>query len=384
MFLKIAVSHRVSTRSSPTTSHSNTQSPPHTRLRTRQVSQTYPVTPPSFKGKNKARSKQVEFSNDVNVHPSRSSKGKEPSTTFSSESDLTELEDLERSLISNPSPRRLRSKDRDLSRRKSQEGGEGPSRQSGRTQEEGHTSDEIESRPLRRTPKRKAKAKIGSLKESDTEAEHDNEEGPGETDEEEEVDELVSHTSASPTPEPKKRRPVQVKRSGRRSLPTGEDENEGDDEEEEEVEASEDGDVDEEREDEEESVEQDADEDDEATIAVEPRRLRNGKIVGEDDEAQMEVDEDIEEEEEDGEASESVESVQGDETGEEDAAAAEDHEVMDDDDGGFIFPMRCLYSHKVQWISRWRLRKHLFGFDGTIWSVCANSVTWSQLVPSRN
>ena len=362
MFLTIAVSHRVSTRSSPTTSHSNTQSPPHTRLRTRQVSQTHPVTPISTKGKSKARSKQVEFSNDVDVHKSRSSKGKEPSTTFDSESDLTELEDLERSLLSNPSPRRLRSKDRDPDRRKSQENGEGGTRkQSMHIQEEGHTSDEIESRPLRRTPKRKAKAKIGSLKESDTEAEHDNEEGLGETDEEDEVDELVSHTSASPSPESKKKRPAQTKRSGRRSLPTGEDENEGDDEEEEDIEASEDGEGDEDQEDEEGSVEQDVDEDDEATIAVEPRRLRNGKIVGEDDEVHMEVDGDAEEEEEDGEASESVESVQGDETGEEDVAAADDNEVMDDDDGTVAF-LSCVVTfglHKVQWISQWQLRKPL-------------------------
>ena len=294
----------------------------------------------------------MEFSDAVQIHvrsPSkRSAKGKDPE-----ESDLTELEDLEKTLRGQPSPRRLRSKDRELEKSKGKERVDPDAtpiaNSKRRKQVKSADIEQVDGNEMRVIPMRKAKGKIANLKESDTEQdeteeEHDelvdddnveaniDEEGQ----EEEEVDELVSSASMTPPPESRGRRtPLRRRLRPRRiqnKVAYEEDaENEGDDEEEDENE--EDEEEDEELEDQgEEAGEQDdgaeeeaGDEDDEATIAVEPRKLRNGKIVGEED-IEMGIDEDIGEEDE--------EDEEGDEAEEETAEEVADAGSIDIDAEG--------------------------------------------------
>ncbi|KAJ3517394.1 hypothetical protein NLJ89_g517 [Agrocybe chaxingu] len=343
---------KVSTRSSSTNSATGSlvyHSPPVTRLRTRNASGSLPSTSTptstSSRSKGKGKAKQVEFSNDVEVHvqtPSkRNSKGKQVERPVESESDLTELESERETDIGEPSPRRLRSKDREcatVAKGKWKQDPEAtPIASSKRRktvkkvevmedEEEAHV-ESIE-HPTRQTPMRKAKKRIGNLKESDSEeGQEEEDEGLGEEceeaaddgegeDDEEEVDELVSSASITPPPESHGRRTttrrrLRPRRTRTKTLPTGDDANEGDDEEEVEE--------DEQQEDED-GAEQE--EDDEATIAVEPRRLRNGKIVGEEEvvdeedeeeqDAEMEVDEEsIGEEDEEDEAEEEAEEAEG-------------------------------------------------------------------------
>uniref|UniRef100_A0A8H7Y536 Protein kinase domain-containing protein n=1 Tax=Psilocybe cubensis TaxID=181762 RepID=A0A8H7Y536_PSICU len=376
-------------RSSPatsTTTSSLKSSPPATRLRSRNVSVSAnsSVPEPTSRGKGKGKAKQVEFSNEVEIHESSlklGSRGKEVQTLVDSESDLTELEEEEeeevegrREPVGIPSPRRLRSKDRETERSVAKQV-EDPdvtpiarSKQQRRIRGVSHdrTMDNAESstnRNRRVTPMRKAKRKVGNLKESDPEdrdeekeADEVQEEGEEEEEEEEEdlqpgnneddddeageedeVDELISSASITPPPEshgrrtPLRRR-LRPRKSRNRVAPTVDEENEGDDEEEAEGEEGEEGnDGEEDEEDDVEGNQQSIadDGDDEVTIAVEPRKLRNGKIVGEED-TEMDVDEEsVADQDEDGEVEDEVDdaaSIDVDAEGETD-----EDETMEDD-----------------------------------------------------
>ncbi|KAF9000925.1 hypothetical protein BDZ89DRAFT_1082154 [Hymenopellis radicata] len=279
-------------------------SPPATRTRSRKVSAevvncgsiSTPIA--NLRKTAKGKGKQVEFDDQVQPKtPSTRTRGRSaPSVEMEEESDLTELEDLEQNMRQQPSPRRLRSKDR--------------AREPG-----------IEELPERRiTPMRKAKGRVVSLKESDTDELMDEEEEEGSDEEEvEEVDELITTATPSPVSSRVDRTPM------RRRLRSGQKDSEqasasdGDDEQEDEQDEAGDDEAD--------------DEDDEATIAVEPRRLRNGKIVGEDDDAEMEViEEDVNEEEADDEGVD-VEEVDIDAEGDtEEEEQEEDEQTIEDDE----------------------------------------------------
>ncbi|KAF9564423.1 hypothetical protein CPC08DRAFT_705375 [Agrocybe pediades] len=347
----VGTRRRVSTRSSPTSNgptSGSISSPPTTRLRSRNVSTAVPhataVNPTSSRSKGKGKTKQVEFSEALEVHlqsPSkRCSKGKDVERQLvGSESDLTELDDSDDEPLGEPSPRRLRSKDREQPKSKEKVDSEATpvasSKQPRKVSKASHaeTTEAFEAangRKLRVTPMRKAKKDIGSLKESEEEEEleHDELSESGKENEQsdegedaEEVDELVSGSSASlsPSPQPRVRQTPLKKRlrprRPRKSTPTADEENEGDDEDEEGADDKlEDVDEDAEEGDEVEDETQE-EEDDEVTIAVEPRKLRNGKIVGEGDE-EMEVDgESVNDEEEVEEAGEG-ETDEADDDGE--------------------------------------------------------------------
>ncbi|KAI0053849.1 hypothetical protein FA95DRAFT_1480179 [Auriscalpium vulgare] len=239
-----------SSRSSPTTSTASMSlpSPPATRLRSRKISEESIPGPSKVLQKSKGKAKQVEFSEDVQI----------ASLDEDVLSDLTELSESDQGTVTvSPSPRRLRS-------------GKGKSTKRSRHIEEGVS--------IRTPPKRKAKERIGSLRESEEDGEGD-ESADGE---EEEVDELVSATSPSPPSSSHARTPVNRRLRPRPvqtlTPPTDGDDADGDDEEEEEEgeeDAVEDG-ADEEEDDE------DEEEEDDVTL-VEPRKLRNGKVVGEED-----------------------------------------------------------------------------------------------------
>ncbi|KII89063.1 hypothetical protein PLICRDRAFT_40703 [Plicaturopsis crispa FD-325 SS-3] len=268
---------RNTSRSSPATSRTffTSPSPPATRLRSRKVSGETTKTNSartSSSSKGKGKSKQVEFSEDVVVHDG------------GEESDLTDLAELEEQMeMTTPSPRRLRSNGR---RRGVRDGEDAAAHDDADDGDGEETVDE----GRRVTPMRKAKGRIGSLKESDEEddraREEEEEDQLVEDVANEEVDELQSSPSPSPTRSIGHRTPVK-RRLRPRKLQTHTPPSDGDDEGEEE-----DG-----EEQAEESVDEDAEaEVDEATVVVTPRKLRNGKIVGDD-----EMEEDIGEEDEDGE-----------------------------------------------------------------------------------
>ncbi|KAG1756367.1 uncharacterized protein EDB91DRAFT_1092276 [Suillus paluster] len=245
-----------SSRSSPTPSSSNQlPSPPATRLRARKVSAE--VVVPRSSTRSKGKGKQVEFSEDVKIGES---------AALGEESELTDLTELEEKIASgSPSPRRLRSREK-----------------------RSEVSDEQDSD----TPKQRGRARRQTSKE---------EEAENGLEDEEEVDELIS--SPSPTPPPMRGRGTPVKRRLRsRRLQThtppsdggeGDDEEEADEEQVEEgVEAIEDcsGMDDEESELSELSEDsRDMDGDDDAYMderapllpTITPRKLRNGKVVGE-------------------------------------------------------------------------------------------------------
>ncbi|KAK7467398.1 hypothetical protein VKT23_004454 [Stygiomarasmius scandens] len=266
----------------------------------------------------KGKAKQVEF--DDTIHEGSASKSpskracRQRSVSQESESDLTELEELE-ARLGQPSPRRLRSKDKDR-----------PSSGSKPTT----SSEALDARRV--TPMRKAKGKIATLKEdtsdlSELTSSEDEREPTVAKDEdqadEDEVDELVSTTSASPPPDRTRRTPLRKRLRPRKGVherdpSDGDDEQEADEEEEEE-----------EGGDELEEDQEAKEEDDEDTIAVEPRRLRNGKIVGEEEDVDME--EDItEEDEEDAEEGEG-EEIEVDEDEDGDGEGEADEEVMEDE-----------------------------------------------------
>ncbi|KAF9484664.1 hypothetical protein BDN70DRAFT_797394 [Pholiota conissans] len=374
----VSTRRRTSTRASPSTSATTStapSSPPIIHLRSRTVSMTVPTastSPSNSRSKGKGKAKQVEFSDAVEVHvqspPQKVySKSTELEKILDSESDLTELEDSETELRGQPSPRRLRSKDRTVEKPKGKEKEDSDAtpvarskqRRKPKSVEEQLQGTELfegaTGRKLRVTPMRKAKGRMSNLKESDAdekeedellveEAEEEEEEVQPEDqvadnmEEEEEVDELVSSASITPPPpEPRGRRtPVRSRlrprRTRRKATPTIDEENEGDDEDEQEEEMVAGDDAEGEGEDDEgeeggETAEEV--EDDEATIAVEPRKLRNGKIVGEED-VEMDIDEesivDEVEGEEEGEGDEEEEAEVADE--------AEDNESIDIDADG--------------------------------------------------
>jgi hypothetical protein len=196
--------------------------------------------------------------------------------------------------IAMPSPRRLRSNGKEIRRVAVGKGRPGA----------GEHDAEAGELDRRITPMRKAKGKIRSLREesesveedegddvgdegTDEDAEEDEEEGR----EDEEVDELAS--SPSPTPPPVRGRRTPVKRRLRpRRVQTYTPPSDGDDEEEEEVQVQ--------VEDVEESVdgsETDVYEDaEEGPVSATPRKLRSGRIVGEEDIGEEAEDEEEEEE----------------------------------------------------------------------------------------
>ena len=240
--------------------------------------------------KAKGKAKQVEFSDDVQVQlasPLTSASEEEEGTAHSraraEESDLTDLSDLEADIqstprakgvsMTQPSPRRLRSK-----------GSKTPS-----------TSDSEAVPPIavevdrRVTPMRKAKGRIGNLREDsesvDEDAGGEQEESDELVDEEaaqdeEEVDELAS--SPSPSPSVRSSRSPVKKHLRPRRVQTHTPPSDGDDEEE--------HDMAEEVEEEVEGSEAGAD-DEAEDISVTPRKLRSGRIVGEEDVDEEDVDE---------------------------------------------------------------------------------------------
>ncbi|KAF5389955.1 hypothetical protein D9757_003564 [Collybiopsis confluens] len=250
----------------------------------------------------KGKSRQVEFDEPAQSSktPSKGSTAATPISILESESDLTDLEDLEAKIMAQPSPRRLRSKDKDKDKEKS------------RLASDVLSADTLDARRV--TPMRTAKKKIQTLKEDDTEEDE-------EADDEEEVDELVStpvQSSARRTPMRRRLRSLSSRNQENADPSDGDDES-GDQEE-----------VEEEGEEEDEVEEDEGEEDDEATIAVEPRKLRNGKIVGDED-VEMVDEEDEEEGNEEGEEEEQVDGVEEDDDDEAGSVEAEEDEEPDDE-----------------------------------------------------
>ncbi|KAF7322489.1 Protein kinase domain-containing protein [Mycena chlorophos] len=275
-------------------------------------------TTAAAKGRGKGKGKQVEFLplEEIEREKERQRELERAALAEESESDLTEL-DSEPTPTANPSPRRLRSKDKERDKL-------------GLGKGKGKENVALMLDMRRVTPARKAKR--GSLKEESEEEEEVEVQMQASEDEDEiEADALATPTrsrsrrSSHKTPIEQVERTPLVQRLRSRNRPSasmasasneagadGDDEQEEDDEEE--VEEQED----EEAVEEEDEVVEEGEEGDEATIAVEPRRLRNGKIVGDD----MEVEEDEEqEEEEDGE--------EADEEGEQEEEADADGEADD-------------------------------------------------------
>ena len=335
-------------------------SPPATRLRTRKASGEAEAGPSSsVTSKGKSKAKHVGFSESVEVNrlPSPLSEAEE--------SDLTDLTEVENSLQrAGPSPRRLRSKGSVSKLSASQER---------------RRPDDIPEANRRVTPARKAKGKIGSLHEStDEEAEEDQLDSDGREDE---VDELQDSPTPMATPKGKtapygRRTPVK-NRLRARHLQTHTPPSDGDDEDSEEegtVVAGEDGD---------DEVSEDGE--DEETVHEEPRKLRNGKIVG-DGEAEEEIGEEDEDEDEDEdeEGSADSESIASSvDEGDVDAEGESD-EAMEDDDGASLclFPTLSLAEPQLQSTSLSPQRRRSCVYAGTTWSGCARRVTSTPAVPN--
>ncbi|KAH7920137.1 hypothetical protein BV22DRAFT_1040182 [Leucogyrophana mollusca] len=258
------ITRSFSIRSSPTPSSSNPlPSPPATRLRSRKASTERTV---SRSSSHKGKGKQVEFSDDVQVCSSSA-----VIRGSGDESELTDLTELEEKIAAvTPSPRRLRSRDK--------------------TSDSSVKGKQVEVEDTDATPRRRVRGR-GTRQE---EAMDEEEDGNESRDDEEEVDELIS--SPSPTPPPLQGRRTPVKRRLRpRRLQTHtppSDGGEGDDEEEDELvedAAEEDGEGAEEDEGEESEESRDGDEDDvyegdeSGPVVTTPRKLRNGKVVGEEE-----------------------------------------------------------------------------------------------------
>jgi mitogen-activated protein kinase kinase kinase 13 len=221
-----------SLRSSPTTSTASgfLPSPPATRLRSRKVSGEDGSVASTLRPiRSRGKAKHVVFNEQVQV------------ANVETLSDLTDLSDAEPcSPPINPSPRRLRS-------------------QGGKT--------------VQTPPKRESKKKISNS-------------GQDDDDVDDEVDELDSSRDVTPPPVIPDRTPVKRRLRPRQTQThTPPDESDdGDDEEEEEVEEEGDEGVTEDAVSVDIAEEEDGDdaEEDDATL-VEPRKLRNGKIVGEEE-----------------------------------------------------------------------------------------------------
>ncbi|KAG5221160.1 transporter [Salix suchowensis] len=222
------------------------RSPPATRTRSRKVSApTHPITPVSStssrsstrNSKGKGKAKQVEFCDEMSRElrtPAKTKKRERSADSESSrreeldfgESDLTDLDDqCDEVRAVEPSPRRLRSKDRLPSY-----GAESAPVKSSRARSKAYSQG---SNPGRRiTPMRKAKGKAQCHREdvdedSDEEEEEavevdddqmddDAEEAGVESDEEAEVDQLVSSASVTPPPPTGRRTPVKRRLRPRR------------------------------------------------------------------------------------------------------------------------------------------------------------------------
>ena len=256
----------------------------------------------------RGKTKPVEFSEGIKSLSKRAKSKRlmgerenERAKLKEDESDLTDLDELEASL-QKASSRRPRGRSRCIQ------------------------ADEFGAIQPRRLPMRKAKGRMKGLKEEDEGLDVREEDGLSDEGinedivEEEEVDELISST---PTPSPSRgrRTPLRTRlRPRRRPVPPSSD---GDDEGsnvEEAAEETEEDDV--------ESIEgsEDGGGVDE-TIALEPRKLRNGKIV-----VDVHMEEDNEEEGEEAEEECEEAEQEGEEEGTEDGADGGDEEEEDQSD----------------------------------------------------
>lgn len=301
--------------------HTGLPSPPATRLRSRKLSGETAVAPSSsghYKGKGK--SKQVEF--DDIVQTSAAPTG---TTAVEDESDLTDLTEVEDRIkqsqnLTTPSPRRLRSNG----------------------SKEQHTESSETNRRI--TPMRKAKGRTGSLKEDETDQEQEEEEDElaSEQDVEEDVDELVATPSPLTTPIANKhgRRTPVKKRLRSRRLQTHTPPSDGDDEGSEDAEESVNGEEHANEGDDELSVaEEDAVEEDLTPVSPTPKKLRNGKIVGDEDIEQDigeedDDDEDDEDEDDDSELEAVDDASDLDVDADGDSEQGEELDEQMDDDGG--------------------------------------------------
>ncbi|KAI1783995.1 hypothetical protein LXA43DRAFT_1101882 [Ganoderma leucocontextum] len=306
-------SNASSSRSSPASSTMSSMlpSPPATRLRTRKASGEMDLPPSSSAtNKGKSKAKHVGFSDEVEIT-------RLPSPPEPEESDLTDLTEVENSINKlKPSPRRLRSKG-----------------SVSRLPHDKSRPDDAHETARRITPMRKAKGKVGNLNESTDEEEVEEDELVSDAQEDEEVDELQDLPSPNATPKPKaapmgRRTPVR-NRLRTRHLQTHTPPSDGDDEGSDggTVVAGEEGD----------DEGSDDEDPEEETEPAEPRRLRNGKIVA-DEEVEEDIGEEDEEDEEAEEQDEEDEEVDDSESiastvdgGDADAEGEED-EAMDDDD----------------------------------------------------
>ncbi|KAJ7172240.1 hypothetical protein C8R46DRAFT_141603 [Mycena filopes] len=304
----------------------------------------------------KGKGKQVEF---IGAEQEKERARERERRMLADESDLTELDeedgdDDDDALATpgpgDPSPRRLRSKDKERDRLN----GLG---MNGKGKENVGLKLTTNGDSRRVTPARRAKQSSSSCgpEEVDVDVDEEEEEEVGVEaqleDDDEEEDQLATpkrnrhprwgqqKRTLSPLEEMAQRTPLarrlrpRTRRSGDVQPPSSEVDGDGDDEQEDDDDDDEEGTVD--AGEEEEGVEEEEEEDDEEeqTIAVEPRKLRNGKIVGD----EMEMDEDAEEEVEveldeelDEEAEEDVEVDAEGETDED--PEAEEDEPMEEDD----------------------------------------------------
>ncbi|KAG6860583.1 hypothetical protein C0995_009632 [Termitomyces sp. Mi166 len=344
-------SRRRSSNRSPhaISTHVSISSPPATRLRSRKASTSFSnsISTPIKSTRAKGKAKQVEFNNDLATKIlSKRSREKEQKheeqTSFTDEeSDLTSLEELEAS-ISAPSPRRLRSKDRDRDQANARlKSGKKTQRHVTRGKAAASKSEEDEEEDMNDAEEDEL---IG-----DEEADEDQD-----TNEEDEVDELVSSASATPVPTPQpvfkgRRTPLRTRLRPRQRHPPppsdGDDEEDIEEEDEEDMEEKVEEQGEAEEAEEEVEAEENGEENHDDAIVTEPRRLRNGKIVGEED-ANMEEDigsadddddaDDADDAEEADEAEE-AEEAEGDETGgdvdiDADGETEEDEAMEGDDD----------------------------------------------------
>ncbi|KAI0823563.1 hypothetical protein BC628DRAFT_1383813 [Trametes gibbosa] len=275
------LSNASSSRSSPISSlpSASLPSPPATRLRSRQASGEADPSPSTSTNKGKSKAKHVGFSESVEIT-------RLPSPE-QDESDLTDLTEVESSLNQyKPSPRRLRSKGSVV-----------------KLNHDRRPPDDTFDAQRRVTPMRKAKGKVGNLCESTDEEGNEEDELLSSDPDGEEVDQLDE--SPSPMATPKARPPLRGRhtpvrnRLRTRQLQTHTPPSDGDDEHSEEegtVVAYEEGD-------DEGSVEGEV-------LLDEPRKLRNGKIVGDGDMEDTDQEDDDEEEEDvDAEGAEDSEST---------------------------------------------------------------------------
>jgi mitogen-activated protein kinase kinase kinase 13 len=259
-------------------------SPPITRTRSRKLSNEVPsqsVTAGPSSSRSKGKTKQVEFSDKVEVQALPED--------HDQDSDLTDLAELEESIsLGVPSPRRLRSK------------GERPKAVSRPSTE----SVVVEADGSRRMiPMRKAKRNIGSLKESDDEQEEDELIESDIDDRVVDDEDTVSSTSrTSMVRRTPLRRRLRPRRTHQEEPPSDGDDEDSDGEGAETVESVLDA--------EDENAEEDIEEDDDVTIrdesdaeedddfVSEPRVLRNGKVVGDEDAESDEEEEVVERDDE--------------------------------------------------------------------------------------